>query len=121
MPERISLTELRAKALETAQRFADYGSYRGLESRAVAALHRRSPGWEKQDCRSWFDKALAVHRSGIAYMQIHADEAQDIWRNAHGIVDLSPIAGGFFERFPEFSNEQLELALFRILDWYHLR
>lgn len=121
MTEKVPLTEVQSKALETAQRFTDYKSYGGRESKAVAALHRRCPGWDKEQCRSWFVKAVAVHKSGIAHMERHAAQATEIWHKANGHVDLSPIAGEFIAQHPEFSREALLLALFRILDWYHLR
>lgn len=121
MPEKTPLTDLQSKALETAQRFEDYGSYGGRESRAVAALHRRCPGWDKEDCRSWFVKALAVHKSGIPYMNARAEEATEIWRKSRGHVDLSPIADEFIKQHSEFRKEELLLTLFRILDWHLLR
>lgn len=104
---KVSLKDLQTMALQTAQRFVDYGSYQKSETKAVAALKRRCFGWSKDECRDWFLKAVVVHNAGIKYMKHHTDQAFDIYKEQKDKIDLSPMAGDFVADHKAFPKELL--------------
>lgn len=116
-----SLHDVQNKALETAQRFVDYESYRASEARAVSALHKRCDGWSKEECRGWFGKSVIVHRHGISFVQAHADAAFEAFDRDRNDIDFKPIAVDFLSAHPEFPEDLLLGVLAWVFYWYHLR
>jgi len=118
------LQELKSKALETAQRLIDQQIYGRRESRAISALRKRVPGWERQDYERWFVRALAAHEEVVKAIK---DEPDRLWKLYHesmqrgSRMDFTPIAERIHAAHPDFSVQELNVMIAMSFSWRLLR
>ncbi|MBT8487134.1 MAG: hypothetical protein HKO59_18115 [Phycisphaerales bacterium] len=117
-PSRAALHDLQTKALATAQRFVDYEGYEQSETRAVSALARRCPEFTKDECRSWFLRAVEVHRAGIDYVRAHATRACELYENRQ---PLDEIAESFIREHAAFPRDLAIGVLMWVVFWHHMK
>lgn len=113
---------LEEAALETAQRLVDYESYQGRESKALAALKRKCPGYETDDYTTWFNRALVAHKDAIKYVEDNSDlfwAAFDARKSEE--FSIEGLADQFIQCHPEFSASALHHQLCFVFYLYHLR
>ena len=118
-----NLDNLKSKALETAQRYVDYGSYGATETKAISALKRKCPGYNKDIYTEWFEKAVATHKNAVAFVHRNRKKAHDLYdanKNKENI-GLKPLAIEYSKIDKNFNIEMLLNTICFIFYWYHLR
>ena len=112
---------LKNKALEIAQRYVDYKSYGQSETKAIAALKKKCPNWDRGIYELWFRKAVSAHQDAVAYVNKNSEQAWDLYQENRKNVDLQPMAENFHEAHPEFMVNQLHDTLVFAFYFWHLK
>lgn len=117
----MNIDQLQEKALETAQRYIDYKSYSQNESKAISALKRKCPGWNNEEYKTWFKKAVEVHQEAIIYINQNSERAFHIFEKNMKDVKLDELATEFAKSHQEFNVRTLSHTLTFIFYLHHLR
>jgi hypothetical protein len=98
---------LQEKALETAQRMLDYGSYDRKRTKALSALRRKAPGYQAADYERWLDEAVSVHADDVAYTKANSERLLSIYDTKREHLGFQGHISDFLEQHPRFTAKQL--------------
>ena len=107
-------------ALETAQRFIDYGSYGKNESKAIYAMKRRFPGLSKDEYKSYLDDAIVVHSDAIQYVNSNSEAFNKSYAEKSDESGFHLITGDFIKKYPSYQSDDLNDTLEFVFYLYHL-
>jgi hypothetical protein len=119
--DELALRQLKKKALHTAHRFIDYDSYGQKESRALAALKKKCPGWGDEEYRFWLIKAIALHQSAVEYIKTHAEYLVASYSQKPDQFDMKTLAADFIRQQTDFDPDEVVATLMWVFYWYQLR
>ena len=110
-------SDLAAASTDVAWRFSAYGSYEGLESRAIAALRRRVPGHSREDYERALSAALALVAACRAVLAVHATP----YLHIKGDYDFTPLHDHLGPHLDEFGRNCVDSLLGMVLFYDHLK
>ena len=119
MTEGKAAEDLLDTAFDVARRYKSFGSY-GSEAVAVRALHRRCPGFSKDQCRDAFHQALHLFETTSEVVTHHQEELLANWQTPER-VDSGSIDAAIQQRCPGFSVSTCRSAWGWVFVWHHLR
>lgn len=112
---------LKTIALETAQRLIDYGSYGQNESRAIAAMKKRCPGFRRDVYAAILSEAMGIHRDAIRYVAANLERIQRSYQEQPDGSGLAAVVEDFVERYGEFPVAELTSTVGFVYYLHHLR